>query len=68
LRAFSEKDMRHLLEEVSDRTPSLVLSVVHTTEQHPNVREGELFCSDSPGGSSNNAVKALAEIETHRWA
>jgi len=29
----------HLLEEVSDRTPSLVLSVVHTTEQHPRVRD-----------------------------
>jgi hypothetical protein len=64
----------HLLEEVKDRTPSLILSVVHTTEEPPRVREGkagllarqkrlgELFCSDARRLSSDNPLKALAEI------
>jgi hypothetical protein len=29
----------HLLDKVSDRTPSLALSVVHATEQAPHIRE-----------------------------
>jgi hypothetical protein len=70
----------HLLAEVRDRTTSLVLSVVHTTEQHPRVREGlggsiadqrrsrELFCSNFPGQSSDNSVKAQAEVGTDRRA
>jgi hypothetical protein len=63
----------HLLGEAKDRTPCLVLSVVHTTEHR--VRDGEdgricgskrldeLFCSDSPEHSSDSPLKALAEIE-----
>jgi hypothetical protein len=39
-RSLSGSDIRTSWQEVSGRTPSLVLSVVHTTEQHPYIRAG----------------------------
>ena len=42
--SLSELDIRTSWQKVNDRTPSLVLSVVHTTEQHPRIRAGRV-CS-----------------------
>jgi hypothetical protein len=59
----------YILEEGSNRTPTLVLSVVHATERHPRIRDGqdkslskqrgssELFCSDAPKQSCQNPRK-----------
>jgi len=69
----------NLLAEANNRTPTLALSVVHTTEL-PRDREGwagrfptqrrfcELFCSCLLALTSDNAVKALAEIDIDRRA
>jgi hypothetical protein len=62
-----------ILEEISDRTPMLLLSVVHTTERtHVFVMgwtgrfrfktgASELYCSHSARQSGHNPTKALAE-------